>query len=118
MYGLPKDFNGSIFVKKEMIQVCFNANQMIVHFEEGLSVISMGSFGRASGKRDREIVHELPVTSSDIMELLGHVVMEALVEENGILRLRFDNEQILTFYNDKPNYESYHIQMGKRTIIV
>ena len=118
MHGLPKDLDTSIFLNRELEQVCFTANQLVLHFDKEISIIASGSFGCFSGSQDKkEVIHKAPVNSSDLMKLLGHRIAKVLAKKDGTLDLQFDNAQQLVFYDD-PNYESYDIYIGKNRIIV
>ncbi len=118
MYGLPKDFDGSVFIGKEIIQICFAVNQVSVQFEK-ITVTSEASFGYSLTKdRGAEKVYQIPVRSSEIMELVGHAVTEVTVEGPGGLCLHFDNGHSLIFYDEMSNYESYHIYLSDKAIHV
>ena len=119
MYGLPKDFDVSVFVGKELTQICFAINLVSIHFEKGIRITSEESLGYSlstENNADANMVYQIPVRNCEIMELIGHTITEATVEGRGGLRLRFDNGHSLIFYDDKPNYESYHIQLGDEEI--
>ena len=116
MYGLPKDFDVSVFVGKELIQICFAINVVSVHFEERIRITSEGSFGYSLSPENKDVAYQIPVKDCEILELVGQAVTAATVEGPGGLRLRFDNGHSLIFYDDKSNYESYHIQLGDEEI--
>ncbi len=116
MHGLPKDFDVSVFVGNELIQICFAINLMSVHFEKRIRITSEGSFGYSLSLENKDVIYQVPVQDCEILELIGHVVTAAAVEGSGGLRLRFDNGHSLIFYDDSPNYEAYHIQVGDKEI--
>ncbi len=119
MYGLPADFNTSVFVGQGLESVCFNVNQIHFRFDNKLSISCEGHFAYFTEQEEKEQnIQKIPVTSSGVMHLLGHRVVDARAERDGTLTLRFDNEQRLVFYDNSPQYEAYHIQIGDKTIIV
>ena len=119
MYGLPKDFDISVFVGMELIQICFAVNQMSAHFEKKITITSESSFGYSIDKNGAGAkVYRIPVQSTEIMELIGHNVAEATVVGSGGLCLLFDNGHSLIFYDDMSNYESYHIYLSDKEIHV
>ena len=116
MHGLPKDFDTSIFVGKALNLVCFAVNLTSFHFEREIRITSEGSLGYSLSPKDKDVVYQIPMKDGAIVELVGHAVSKAIVEGSGGLRLRFDNGHSLVFYDDKQNYESYHIQLGDKEI--
>ena len=113
MYGLPKDFNGSFLVERTLEMVCFNQNQVYLHFDTNITIAIEGAF---SYKTDQVI--NVPVQNSNLMELLGSSVLVAQGDENGTLSLNFDNGQTLKVYDMTKQYESYTISYGDKVIIV
>src|SRR4051812_25161584 len=116
MYGLPKDFDGSFFLNRNLEMICFNANQIYFHFDSHVVVMVEGSFSYQQGPSDLVDKTKASVTSSNLMQLLEHKVVEVRGDTEGTLTLFFDDKKILKFF-DTPGYESYQIKYESKLII-
>jgi hypothetical protein len=118
MYGLPEDFDASVFVGHDLEHIMFTSNTVFFSFGPELSVNTTSSFlyrKEALGSETKQVV---PVGSSDVMSLLGKSVKVSRSDRSGMLELTFDDGQMLTFYDDQPSFESYSLRVGKREIFV
>jgi hypothetical protein len=113
MYGLPKDFDGSMLVGRVLEMVCFNKNQVYLHFDGKTSIMIESAFSY-----DSDQILELPIKESSIMVLLEASVLEAKGDNNGTLSLVFSNGQTVKVYDTSKKYESYSINYGGKVIIV
>ena len=118
MYGLPPNFDTSVFVGKTLQMICFNANQIYLHFASDLVLTIEGKFLHKKGAAD-QLAQALavPITTSDLMLLLERSVSIASGSEDGTLTLVFDNRHILKCFDDR-QYESYRIKNGDEEIII
>ena len=92
---------------------------MNFHFDEGLhftiesgyiyEVPELGSVGQ---------VCEIPVRSSNTMQLLGVAIVDGSANSDGTLIVIFENGHKLTFLDPNKQYESYRIDYYDLTIIV
>ena len=90
--------------------VCFNENQVTFHFDTiVLTVESAYSY-----RRDEVI--NVPVKKSDVMELLGAVVVGVEAGQDGTLSLRLSDGHTLKMYDPTPQYEAYSITVGDKVI--
>jgi hypothetical protein len=119
MYGLPKDFDASSFIGRTLEMVCFNLNQIYLHFDDHVMITIEGDliYQTTPEKSSRQKISP-PVFSTNLMELLEHKVTNASARLDGTLSLTFDNGCIVTCLDSSPNYESYRISFGDKTIIV
>jgi hypothetical protein len=113
MYGLPSDFDGTFLIGRVLEMVCFNQNQVYLHFDAKTTITIESAFSYKSAQ-----VIDLPVRESNLMELLGASVSRVQGEENGTLNLFFDNGQSLIVFDTTQQYESYRITYGSKAIIV
>ncbi|MFH1230488.1 MAG: DUF6188 family protein [Planctomycetota bacterium] len=119
MYKLPKNFDGNFLIGCVLEQICFNQNQLCLHFNNNVSITIEGSF--SYGQEDSEANHKIiniPIKESDIMQLLGIPVSKAYGDKNGTLYLIFNNGYSLRCYDSSSQYESYQIKYGDTLIIV
>ena len=118
MYGLPPDFDASVFVGHELLEVCFSANTIQLVFDENVSVTLEGAFAFAKVPSEELHRDRVPVESSALMVVAGEKVGHASSEPNGSLTLSFAGGATLVCLDDSPNFESYHVRIGDREIIV
>lgn len=119
MYGLPENFDGSFLLGRTLEMICFNANQIYLHFDGQVTITIEGTFShqRAQSGSNTQVL-SIPVSESDLRQLLEHKVSAISADKDGTLSLVFDDGQTLTCYDQLPNYESYQISQGDNVIIV
>jgi len=118
MYGLPKGFDASEFVGQELVQICFTANTISLAFDGDVLVTLLSSFGYSTTSNEVNRRETVPVSSSDLMHLIGKSVRSASAEPDGTLTLVFQDGATFTCLDDSREYESYSIHIGDREIIV
>jgi hypothetical protein len=118
MYGLKQDFDATVFVGRELGQICFSSNNIHFAFSDGVSITLESSFIHCDTLLADGLTQVVPVLSSDLMRLIGHAVSSAAARPDGTLSLVFDNGNSLMFLDDSKDYESYAIRIGDREIIV
>jgi hypothetical protein len=119
MYGLPHGFDASFLVGKALDQVSFTGSQLILDFEADISLTVEGAFAHYSEiESEKARVEEVPISSSDLMLLLGAIINEAVGEPDGTLTLRFSNGRTFVCYDNATNFESYQLRHGEKFTIV
>jgi hypothetical protein len=118
MYGLPEDFDASVFLGRELIQICFSANTIDFAFSGDILVTLESSFIYSNSPTDEGHRQTIPVSSSNLMGLIGATVDSVTSQRDGTLFMSFNNEHRLTFLDDSTSYESYCIHIGDRLVIV
>ena len=118
MYGLPSNFDASIFVEHELEQICFSATNVTLHFGDGVSISVLSAVAYSLSSTDPRQVESVPVSYSGLMRLIGKRVLSAESEVDGHVILRFSGGAELHLRDDSTNYESYSIRVGNREIIV
>jgi hypothetical protein len=116
VYGLPDDFDGSAFVGRELVSVSFTVNTMHLEFDDDVSITLESRFVlHRDGRREE---HTVPTKASGLMALVGHTVRLVDASPDGTLRLQFEGGGALTCLDDSKEYESYHLHLRGREIIV
>jgi hypothetical protein len=118
MYGLPPDFDASIFVGRELVQVSFTTNTIHLAFDGDIAITVESSFVLRLGNWTEPVTEAPPVHSSSLMALVGHRVRSARAATDGTLTLHFEGDGTLACLDDSKDYESYHIQAPDREIVV
>ena len=117
MHGLPRSFDPTFFVGRQMEMVCFNENQVYLHFDHKISIVIEAALRHEYGSGCDQ-VDSMPVTTSRLMRLLGAEVRNAKATIDGTLTLQFDNGDRLTCFDTSRSFESYRIQRGTEMTIV
>jgi hypothetical protein len=118
MYGLPVDFDASIFHGRECCQISFTENTVYITFDEDLAITLESSFAFCLSAGTEAVVQAPPVESSSLMALLGKRVRHASATLQGTLTLDFEGGATLVCLDDSKEYESYHIWSSGKEIIV
>ncbi|HEX5278675.1 MAG TPA: DUF6188 family protein [Micropepsaceae bacterium] len=118
MYGLPADFDGRIFVGRTLEVVSFFVNQMILRFDQDISVRLEGEYSLQLDSGSEPEIIEVPEFHPELTKLLEQTVSNASSAKDGTLKIQFSGGAIFTCYDRTPGYESYEIDIGDRRIIV
>jgi hypothetical protein len=118
MYGLPVNFDMSVFVGKKLDLICYSANTINLSFENKTSITIMNSFMHQTSSDEMSQKQSIPLRTSDLVCLSGTAVDSAKGGQDGSLVLYFENGHILTIFDDSREYESYVIRIGNKEIIV
>src|SRR5487761_1095526 len=114
MFGLPPDIDLGFFNARELLQVCIGANEVILNFDDDLSLtietelIHRPTAGTATAFKDA--ISAAPMLS----RLINTKVLTALRIDPGTLSLRFSNGDTLDVSDTSSVYESYQIRHGQR----
>ena len=118
MYGLPVDFDLSIFVGRSLQLVSFTVNTVHLAFNEDLSITIESSYAHQLETHHPETRTEVSARESTLMRLLGKVIESAEAFDIGTLVLHFEGGQLLKCFDDSSQYEAYKItNQGKETIV-
>jgi hypothetical protein len=119
MYGFPSSFDTSLFVGKPLEQLCFTENTLTLHFANGPSVVVESAIAVSMlGREPERRVHEIPIKTSSLMELLGRVVSQVRVVDAGTLCLLFDSGLVLEIIENSKQYECYSIRYDGKSVVV
>lgn len=119
MYGLPKDFTGDFLVGRTLEAVTFTENTVHFAFDNEVSLTVESSLKHVASSADEAPDPQpVPLRHSRLMELVGNRIRSAEAVDSGTLRLLFENEQVLSVFDDSTSYESYSIRNGGQEIYV
>ncbi len=123
MYGLPVDFDPTPFVGRRLDRICFAQSTIFFYFPKDLAkeeilngaasdeitIALESSFLLQARPGDAGTKQTSPVTSAEVMRLIGKNVTAAKSKRDGTLTLTFEDGAILQFLDESPQYESYQI---------
>ena len=118
MYGLPPDFDPSIFIGRELLQVSFTANTVHLAFDADIAITLESAFEFHLDKRTEVVKQSPPVQVSSLMSLIGCQVCSASSDSDGTLILEFAGGGTFTCIDDSKQYESYHILIHGKEIVI
>lgn len=119
MYGLPMNFSATFLNGRTLEQICFNQNQISLHFDSEVTITIESAFAHQQPESEEEVkLLEVPVLQSDLMQLLGRSVSRASGTDDGTLVLVFENGHTLKCFDTSREFESYQIRHGTSVIIV
>lgn len=116
MYGLPEDFDSSVFVGRNLVQVCIAINQVTFHFDNDIQITTLTEF--IFTNPDKRYSSEPGNVSIEFLSLLETPVSSAIVADRGTLALEFEGNRRLIFPDTSEQYESYSIIHAGHTTIV
>ena len=98
--------------------VCFNANQIYLHFDNHVTITVEGTLTYQSASNG--VVQKLspPVSETNLMQLVGHKLEQITGKSNGTLSLAFDDNSIVECLDTSPDYESYQLSFEGRLIVI
>lgn len=118
MYGLPADFDASLFIGCELQQVSFTVNTVHFTFDKDISITLESSFFFQSDRNSETVRQVPPVQISAVMSLVGRQICSTSSTRDGTLALEFTGGGTLTCIDDSKEYESYRIWIYGKEIIV
>ena len=118
MYRLPKNINLAFFLTREIEQICFGANSLILNFDGYLSVNVTSSIGLADSTGRMQEYLDFREGAQTLLALINQPVTSATSDEAGTLLLTFASGTVLAIYDDSDQFESYFIQNGDQLIVV
>jgi hypothetical protein len=118
MYGLPKDFDASFLIGREVESICFAQYQVNFRFSDGVWIQIEGAFKHFQQDDLIEVAEGFPIQQSSLMRMLGQKVVAVNFSVNGDINLTFSNGNKLFIAGECGPYEAYIICNGKKEIIV
>lgn len=120
MNGLKKEIDLSFLNGRELVQIAIGLYHISFRFDEEVAISVEGEFRYFDGQS--ECVWKSEASAAQIagrtVSLLGATIRNFESHEDGTLTLAFSNGQRLTIVDNSKQYESYHITLPGRTIVV
>lgn len=117
MFESSKSFDISQMKGAALNQVCVGLYQVILHFENNISV-SCESQMSILDNRVLEVVFPPPSSSVGILKLLGQQIAAVELDQAENLLLTFPGGIVVEVERDNEGYESFHVWIGKEFLIV
>ncbi|MGB9377097.1 MAG: hypothetical protein WCB04_06240 [Mycobacteriales bacterium] len=118
MYGLPANFQPTIFEGRQLTSVTFAENVIHLNFDEELSVSVLDAVAYRNASDNDEMVDAPPLASTSLVSLVGQYVTAGRVESSRQLLLELEGGGWLRLTDNSEMYESFIITIdGKETIV-
>jgi hypothetical protein len=98
--------------------VCIGAHDLILNFDGGVSVTVTSCIGFTSSSTPTQRYDDFRQAASILVTLINQKIVSAEGEKPGTLTLKFDDDRMLSVYDDSREYESYAIKNGEQLIVV
>ena len=109
-------FEGQIIGGRELLQICVGLYQLILHFDEGLTISSESGVYLTTG--DEIIQISPPVENvSNLLGLLGAKIKQLSIDASNQTRVVFEDGHVLEFRAENDGYESYEINIGDESFV-
>jgi len=119
MYKLPDNVDLTFFKGSLLLQICIGANEVILRFENQISITIQTDIVHKSQSGDVTAIYKSITTSASMLvSFLHYKITEAIAIDPSTISLRFSNGEYLEIYDTSTQYESYQINHGDKTIIV
>src|SRR5690242_2846743 len=108
MYGLQLGTDLSFLKGKRLFQVCVGMTDIILQFDENVSITITGAdMAHRSEAGEETAVYRRSIPSAPMLMGFLHESIESWsIEEPGTLILEFSNRQALEIRDSSPHYES------------
>lgn len=119
MYKIPEDITNDFLRGKIVKMICFNLNQIYIHFDSLIQITIEGQYSLVNEKREECFFDVYPITSgTEILLLLEKEVVNIKINKSRTdLSIQFENDTVLNIIGND-SYESYVIKISDRVIIV
>jgi hypothetical protein len=118
MYSIPKDFDGSFLLNKDIETICFGQYQVNLHFAAGAWLQIEGEFEHYSRDGLLQRGQGFPIVQTTLLRLLGTTATNASFSEAGSLQLEMSNGDRLVVMGNNGMYEAYRLFDGKNETVI
>lgn len=119
MYGLPGDFDPTVFVGRRLEAVTYGENYIRLDFGVGLGIVALSDVAHQATKGSGFSVDRVPSSDpSSLHTYVGRDVVAALVDPPRRLELALDGGGRIRLTDDSDQYESFVISIGSDEIVV
>lgn len=123
MYGLEKTASLSLLISKELTQLCFGQNEIILNFLGDVSITATSTvkveLTEDAKRRGYAIItDDFREAAQPLLSLLSRSIRAIDIVDERHLLLDFGDGHTLCVMDDSEHYESYVIRIGPAVIVV
>ena len=109
MHGLPACTDLSFLDGRTLLQVCVGLYQVILKFDEDVSISIEGKFKVVQAGKTQRKNKALPLSASVLLRLVGQTIKRVEGEPSGTLFLDFGDGNTLIILDSNREFESYQV---------
>ena len=117
MNGLPPNLDLTALVGEELLQLCFGAHQLQIHFDRRIQVMIESECVLRGTTPDPMRVVDYSSAASSLCRLLGVKVLSAARADDGGLLLCFASGAELHVLNDSQEHEAFQIHLDGKIYV-
>ena len=117
MIESSENFDITLIKGKVLNQVCIGLYQVILNFDDDISISCESKIYIWDNKITKEMVFPSHIGTMRILKLLGQQVVDVELDKNETLLLTFSGEIVVEIECENDGYESFQISIGKNFMI-
>jgi hypothetical protein len=118
MHKLPSNVDLKFLLDATLLQVCVGAYEVILNFDDDISITVESSFVLGAVGGDRERFDQFPTAAQALAGLLHMRVTQVKYKTDSNLYLQFSDGFEVEVDGGDPAYECYLIRHGEREFVV
>lgn len=99
-------------------QLCFGRHELILNFDDGLSITVEGAAGITLAGDSESVVADPLDIASVLVGLISDTVRTTEVKDARSFSIEFARGQVLRLIDSSERYESFQVRHGDRLIVV
>lgn len=118
MNGLSKNFNIKLLHGITLLQVSIGKNQFVLHFDNEIEICLECDCIYIASNGKKIFIKNYIKSASLVCSFIDTKVLDAMLDKNGGLIVKFSNNAILHFFNDSVLYEAFQIKIRGNVVYV
>jgi hypothetical protein len=118
MIETSENFNISLIKGKTLNQVCIGLYQVVLRFDNDISISCASKMYLIDGKSNKEAVFPPYSKCFGILELLGEQIINVELDQNETLRVIFQSKTAVEIEGKNEGYEAFEIWINNNFLIV
>lgn len=108
MYGIDRGYDFEFLIDKRLLQVCFGLFQLILNFDEDISITIEGNFDLSLSNKNK-YKESISIEYDEVLFLIDQTIKEVQVLDTKTLEINFSNNKNLKLFDNNTNSESFQI---------
>lgn len=118
MYGIPVGETFAFIEGRVLEQLCFGRHELILNFDDGLSITVEGALGITLAGAGEFVVDDALDIASVLAGLISDTVTAIEVNDPRSFSMRFAQGHIVRLIDSSRRYESFQVRHGDYLIVV
>ena len=118
MYGIPVGETFAFIEGRVLEQLCFGRHELILNFDDGLSITVEGALGITLAGAGESVVDDAVDIASVLVGLISDRVAAIEVNDPRSFSMGFAQGLMVRLIDSSDRYESFQVRHGDRLIVV